>query len=176
MVVYQSFFLFFKNVLISVPRQTIFSLCVRFDGSRKGELHSVWSRHDCGFWFGFESWKQDDRNQRGLFSLWMQCILWQTTKRRPNPSVKVRAQPACNTFHLSHRSASQGQQSPTPIITVRPNRCTFLRGQKLCVRWDGEGSGFLFVWTHLLCDRALKGDYIITIVASEPSAFLRRVV
>lgn len=29
---------------------------------------------------------------------------------------------------------------------------------------------------HLLCDSALKGDYIITIVASEPSAFLHWLV
>lgn len=45
---------------------------------------------------------------------------------------------------------------------------------KHCGRWGEKEVGvkFSFVCTHLLCDSALKRDYIITIVASEPSAFL----
>ncbi len=43
---------------------------------------------------------------------------------------------------------------------------------KVCGRWGEKEGNFPFVWTHLVCDSALKRDYIITIVASEPSAFL----
>lgn len=49
------------SIFRSLRHVVLFPACMRFDGSRKGELHSVWSLHDCGFWFRVESWRQDDR-------------------------------------------------------------------------------------------------------------------
>lgn len=51
----------------------LFWVRLRFDWSRKGELHSVWCLHDCGFLFWVENWKQRDgiESQRGCFSSWV---------------------------------------------------------------------------------------------------------
>lgn len=50
----------------------------------------------------------------------------------------------------------------------------FLQGQNSpnFVAGGWKGGEFSFVCMHLRCDSVLKRDYIITIVASEPSAFL----
>lgn len=40
------------------------------------------------------------------------------------------------------------------------------------VAGGGERRGISFVWRHFLCGSALKRDYITSIVASEPSAFI----
>lgn len=43
------------------PMSYYFHQCEVWWELEKGELHSFWSLHDCGFWFRVESWKQKDR-------------------------------------------------------------------------------------------------------------------
>lgn len=50
--------LFVKPPSDLCPNPILFSASMRFEGSREGELHSVWSLHACGFWFVVKSWKQ----------------------------------------------------------------------------------------------------------------------
>ena len=71
---------FFTSVFRSLSHVILFSACVRFDGSREGELLTVRSLPDCGFWFRLENREQDDRNQsrEGCFSSWTYTS--QTTK------------------------------------------------------------------------------------------------
>lgn len=85
-----------------------------------------------------------------------------------------------NTLNLSHCQIPNVTElyiiSRTDNYRVL-NCCAILRGQNSpnSVRWGSVLESFI-VCEHLLGDRALKRDYIITIVASEPSAFLHQPV
>lgn len=164
---------YFLKTFSSLSHVRLFSACVWGSmGAEKGNYTASDLGMTVGFGLGLRVGSRMTETRE--VSLVYECSVYCNRPPNGDQTLQSRSEPR----HLPPVPplSLPGSRSPTPIITVRPNRCTFLRGQKLCVRWDGEGSDFLFVWTHLLCDRALKGDYIITIVASEPSAFLRRVV
>lgn len=70
---------------------------------------------------------------------------------------------------------SQCQQVLQDLLRTYVHFCEVKLPQTLWqVGWTG--GGFFIVCTHLLDDSALKGDYITTIVASKPSAFLHWLV
>lgn len=152
---------------------------MRFDGSREGELHSVWSLHICGFWF--LGWKLKAVRQKTV----QEMLFWvykhisdKSSNGKPSiGQVRVQIQRQQQYFqpaldHLCvcelYRSSSRVNYSVriTAHILQGQNSPNFVAGG---VKRRGN---FPFVCTHLLCDSALKRDYIITIVASEPSAFL----
>lgn len=140
---------------------------MRFDGSRKGELHSVWSLHDCGFWLRVEDWKQDDRthSQRGCCS--SRTYKQQTTKQRPicqsgaDPSQWQRYAPA-----LHDELPAPVEPIESQIITVSKLPCIFSRSkipQTLWWDWWQAGGGvekrgiFLCLLAFALWQRAEKG-------------------
>lgn len=92
-------------------------------------------------------WELEPGWHRGCFSPWI--FKQHTTKLRPS----------CQ----SGRDPSQ-QQQPAPVAMMSEPWSKFHQ-----ILWQVGWRGS-FVCSHLLCDSALKRDYIITIVAPEPSA------
>lgn len=105
----------------------------------------------------FEKWKQDGRNQRGRFSLGMECV-----RNRPPNGDQTLSQgqiPAgCNTFHLPPPLIFRGQWSPPQITNSESlQKKKILRGQNFVAGGMERRAIFLCLHAFTLWQSSERG-------------------